>query len=388
MGRFVHEAAVVDPRTGIVYLTEDRPDSLFYRFLPKCAAGWRAAAGCRRLASLDDRERDLRNWPADGSPLRRPGPGAPGRRPRRGPLDRHGRRRIARRRPQGPRLRARARCASRAARAWRVGRGRRAQRDLHLLHDGRAGAAGPGLALPAEPGRRATRRGDATRDGSNCSSNPTAAERLKNCDNVAVTPWGGLILCEDGPDDQPQYLRGVTPRGPALHAGRQRLFGIRRRLLLARRPHPVRQRPVAGHHLRRHRAMAADQFLAALKLTNSGDHHVLADRRNCPCRCKPRTGLTRGPVHDVLSFPSGDGAKIVFQGNFDGRWQLYEIKASDGSIRRVHVSTADDTHPALSPDGKLLAFISNRDGNDDLWVLDRERSGTGCLTSSGQGRTP
>jgi secreted PhoX family phosphatase len=37
--------------------------------------------------------------------------------------------------------------------------------------------------------------------------------RLKNCDNVVVTPWGGLILCEDGPDNQPQYLRGVTPDG-------------------------------------------------------------------------------------------------------------------------------------------------------------------------------
>lgn len=35
MGRFEHEAACVDPRTGIVYLTEDRPDSLFYRFIPE-----------------------------------------------------------------------------------------------------------------------------------------------------------------------------------------------------------------------------------------------------------------------------------------------------------------------------------------------------------------
>ena len=34
MGRFNHEAACVDPRTGIVYLTEDRDDSLLYRFLP------------------------------------------------------------------------------------------------------------------------------------------------------------------------------------------------------------------------------------------------------------------------------------------------------------------------------------------------------------------
>ncbi len=34
MGRFNHEAACVDPATGIVYLTEDREDGLLYRFLP------------------------------------------------------------------------------------------------------------------------------------------------------------------------------------------------------------------------------------------------------------------------------------------------------------------------------------------------------------------
>ena len=34
MGRFVHEAAAVDPATGIVYLTEDRERGGFYRFLP------------------------------------------------------------------------------------------------------------------------------------------------------------------------------------------------------------------------------------------------------------------------------------------------------------------------------------------------------------------
>ena len=39
------------------------------------------------------------------------------------------------------------------------------------------------------------------------------AARLKNCDNVTATPWGHLILCEDGPDEQPQSLRGVTPQG-------------------------------------------------------------------------------------------------------------------------------------------------------------------------------
>ncbi len=34
MGRFTHEAAAVDPARRVVYLTEDEPDGLFYRFRP------------------------------------------------------------------------------------------------------------------------------------------------------------------------------------------------------------------------------------------------------------------------------------------------------------------------------------------------------------------
>ena len=34
MGRFEHEAAAVDPASGVVYLTEDRHQSLLYRFIP------------------------------------------------------------------------------------------------------------------------------------------------------------------------------------------------------------------------------------------------------------------------------------------------------------------------------------------------------------------
>ncbi len=45
MGRFQHEAVAVDPKTGIVYLTEDRPTAGFYRFIPtrpgKLVAGGR-----------------------------------------------------------------------------------------------------------------------------------------------------------------------------------------------------------------------------------------------------------------------------------------------------------------------------------------------------------
>jgi secreted PhoX family phosphatase len=35
MGRFNHEAVGVDPKSGVIYQSEDRPDGLFYRFLPR-----------------------------------------------------------------------------------------------------------------------------------------------------------------------------------------------------------------------------------------------------------------------------------------------------------------------------------------------------------------
>jgi secreted PhoX family phosphatase len=63
MGRFNHEAACVDPGTGIVYMTEDRHDGLFYRFLPDArgalARGGRLQALCWRDGA---RPRDSRNW--------------------------------------------------------------------------------------------------------------------------------------------------------------------------------------------------------------------------------------------------------------------------------------------------------------------------------------
>ncbi len=56
LGRFNHEAAAIDPRTGIVYLTEDRNDGLLYRLLP-AARGELARGG--RLQALALVERDL-----------------------------------------------------------------------------------------------------------------------------------------------------------------------------------------------------------------------------------------------------------------------------------------------------------------------------------------
>jgi len=63
MGRFNHEAAAVDPRTGIVYLTEDRDDSLFYRFLPASPGQLARGGRLQALAFVNQAlGTDSRNW--------------------------------------------------------------------------------------------------------------------------------------------------------------------------------------------------------------------------------------------------------------------------------------------------------------------------------------
>ena len=62
MGRFNHEAACVDPASGIVYLTEDRNDSLLYRFVPS-RPGRLAEGGTLQALALEGIA-DSRNWDA------------------------------------------------------------------------------------------------------------------------------------------------------------------------------------------------------------------------------------------------------------------------------------------------------------------------------------
>jgi secreted PhoX family phosphatase len=62
MGRFNHEAACVDPQTGIVYLTEDRQDSLFYRFVPHKPGELQAGGTLQALMISEQPQFDTRNF--------------------------------------------------------------------------------------------------------------------------------------------------------------------------------------------------------------------------------------------------------------------------------------------------------------------------------------
>lgn len=69
MGRFVHEAVAVDPATGVVYETEDRGSSGFYRFLPQQPGNLAAGGRLQMLAVRARPQYDTRTGQRVGKPL-------------------------------------------------------------------------------------------------------------------------------------------------------------------------------------------------------------------------------------------------------------------------------------------------------------------------------
>ncbi len=61
------------------------------------------------------------------------------------------------------------------------------------------------------------------------------------------------------------------------------------------------------------------------------------------------------PVNGEIAFVSGG--------------DIWTVASAGGEARLLVSNPANDTRPLFSPDGKQLAFISNRTGNDDLFVL-------------------
>ncbi len=70
LGKFVHEAAAIDPRNGAVYLTEDRRDGLVYRLLPSQPGDLAQGGRFQALALSGSEQTDTANRDADSQLLR------------------------------------------------------------------------------------------------------------------------------------------------------------------------------------------------------------------------------------------------------------------------------------------------------------------------------
>jgi Tol biopolymer transport system component len=72
--------------------------------------------------------------------------------------------------------------------------------------------------------------------------------------------------------------------------------------------------------------------------------------------------------------------KIIFQSNFDGDNEIYLL--SESSLEQLTNNTWQDEYPVWSPDGKKIAFSSNREGQYDIFTMNSDGKEVVSITSS------
>ncbi|MEH6758517.1 MAG: alkaline phosphatase PhoX [Parasphingorhabdus sp.] len=210
MGRFNHEAAAVDPATGIVYLTEDRDDSLFYRFIPdvpgKLAEGGKLQALAFAKDTLDN---DSRNW---STPTFKPGAWQFASW-------------VDLNEVESPNDDLRERGAKDGAVKFARGEGIvYGDGELYFCCTS-GGAAKEGQIMRYRPSRYEGLEAEAKAPGLlQLFMESTDRRQYSFGDNLTIAPNGHLIVCEDQYSATvDNHLRGVTPHGKAYALGRIRI---------------------------------------------------------------------------------------------------------------------------------------------------------------------
>ena len=199
MGRFNHEAACVDPASGIVYMTEDRDEGLLYRFIPT-TPGRLADGGTLQALALTGIA-DTRN--RDGMVAMVPGQLSAGQW-------------ITLDNAEAPNDDLRARGAAAGAALFARGEGVwMGEGELYFTATS-GGAAGQGQVFRLVPGD--------DHDVLELFYESPELGEFSFGDNITVAPDGHLIVCEDQyTADAVNYLRRITPSGAAYAFARVRV---------------------------------------------------------------------------------------------------------------------------------------------------------------------
>ena len=93
-------------------------------------------------------------------------------------------------------------------------------------------------------------------------------------------------------------------------------------------------------------------------------------------------GPTATPAPTAILPQRPVGGRIAFHSNRDGNDEIYVMNADGSSQTRLTSNPAADFAPAWTVDGATLAFTSNRDGNSEIYVMTSSGSNQANLTNN------
>jgi Tol biopolymer transport system component len=84
----------------------------------------------------------------------------------------------------------------------------------------------------------------------------------------------------------------------------------------------------------------------------------------------------------IVSCPGSAAGQLAFTTDRDGNDEIYLVNADGTGLQRLTSLPGADIQPTWSPDGSRLAFASDRSGNFDIFVMDASGTGIFNLTKS------
>lgn len=205
MGRFNREACAVDPRTSIVYQTEDDRPSLITRFIPAVPGQLAEGGRLQALAVMGRPGLNTHNWNAEAQSV---AVGETLAVEWIDVVDGH-----------NPDNDLASRMVEAGAANFTRGEGMWFGDNEVFFCCTDGGPQRIGQIWRYRPSLLEGEAGESDLPGELTLLVQTEDARiLEKCDNITVAPWGDLIVVEDG--DNEQFIRGVTPDGQVYTIGR------------------------------------------------------------------------------------------------------------------------------------------------------------------------
>ena len=90
--------------------------------------------------------------------------------------------------------------------------------------------------------------------------------------------------------------------------------------------------------------------------------------------------ITNSPESDRYPVFSPDSSRIAFMSDRDGDAEVYTMDLAGMNLKKLTNNSVYDAAPNWSPNGTKIAFTSDRKGNDDIYSMNADGSGQTRLT--------
>ncbi len=116
------------------------------------------------------------------------------------------------------------------------------------------------------------------------------------------------------------------------------------------------------------------EFLAFVSWSGKIGEMYIVDSDGTPTRLAGDVAAESGTAW------SPDGTRIAFISHRDGNLEIYLVDVDGSRLTNLTNNPGADTDPAWSPDGTRIAFVSDRDGNEEIYVMDAGGTNVSRLT--------